>query len=468
MQRKINLIIDTDVANEIDDSFAIVYAFANQDRFNIEAITLAPFIDKKGKVSVEDGMIDSFHEALRILRYVGEKSGKKVFKGSEGFMSNHYSKITPSVEKIIQTAKSKNTTIVCLGPLTNVALAIKKAPEILKNINIIWLGTEHVYVGQYDDTNYIADKVAFEYVIKSGALMTIIPSYVGKFIVTSKYEFKKNIAVNDIGRYLLKKLCPEEYEFDDIGIKNIYDLAPLFYLVNRNWFYERAISANTLLKEQQKVSMGILVNYVYDMKPLQDAWEDFIKKVTKFGNAITPSQIFFISDTHFGDNRRFKIKETPFHDVNEMNGEMIKRWNSVVSKKDTVYHLGDFGDFEFVKRLNGNVILILGNHDKARMGKDFEAFRQKLIGLGFKDVIKDGLMLDAKILGEKVFLTHKPTDARKDCFTLFGHVHTLKPIKRNGFNVCVTYHDFTPISLKEIKKHMNFVKYNADEDVFAN
>ena len=49
---------------------------------------------------------------------------------------------------------------------------------------------------------------------------------------------------------------------------------------------------------------------------------------------------------------------------------MILLWNSRVNKKDTVYILGDlsFGDVEqkrkLFQRLNGNKVLILGNHDK--------------------------------------------------------------------------------------------------------
>ncbi|GAG15408.1 unnamed protein product, partial [marine sediment metagenome] len=52
-----------------------------------------------------------------------------------------------------------------------------------------------------------------------------------------------------------------------------------------------------------------------------------------------------------------------------MNEGLIKNWNSVVETSDIVYHLGDFGFGstpilrELLDRLNGNVILIKGNHD---------------------------------------------------------------------------------------------------------
>ena len=55
-----------------------------------------------------------------------------------------------------------------------------------------------------------------------------------------------------------------------------------------------------------------------------------------------------------------------------MNDTISKNWNSVVGKKDTVYHLGDFifGNKsklirEFLDSLNGRIVLIKGDHDKS-------------------------------------------------------------------------------------------------------
>ena len=57
-----------------------------------------------------------------------------------------------------------------------------------------------------------------------------------------------------------------------------------------------------------------------------------------------------------------------------MEDRMVKNWNSVVSKNDTVYILGDFcwskDDEEWIRildRLTGNKVLIKGNHDKKNM-----------------------------------------------------------------------------------------------------
>lgn len=84
--------------------------------------------------------------------------------------------------------------------------------------------------------------------------------------------------------------------------------------------------------------------------------------------------IWFTSDLHFFHDRilefHLKRKELFGEDIEKAKEKMILLWNSRVNKKDTVYILGDlsFGDVEqkrkLFQRLNGNKVLILGNHDK--------------------------------------------------------------------------------------------------------
>jgi calcineurin-like phosphoesterase family protein len=52
-------------------------------------------------------------------------------------------------------------------------------------------------------------------------------------------------------------------------------------------------------------------------------------------------KVFFTSDTHFGHANIIKYCGRPFASVEEMNRELIARWNAVVGPRDTVYHLGD-------------------------------------------------------------------------------------------------------------------------------
>lgn len=72
-------------------------------------------------------------------------------------------------------------------------------------------------------------------------------------------------------------------------------------------------------------------------------------------------KIWFTSDTHFRSERTLQLSKRPFNSVEEMDQTMINNWNKVVSEHDIVFHLGDFGNYEVSKRLNGNIILIFGN-----------------------------------------------------------------------------------------------------------
>ena len=82
-------------------------------------------------------------------------------------------------------------------------------------------------------------------------------------------------------------------------------------------------------------------------------------------------KVFFISDLHFGHENVIRFDNRPFASVNEMDDELIRRWNAKVNKDDAVYVLGDFiwksrnGDAHILLRsLNGRIILIKGNHDR--------------------------------------------------------------------------------------------------------
>lgn len=82
-------------------------------------------------------------------------------------------------------------------------------------------------------------------------------------------------------------------------------------------------------------------------------------------------KIFFTADTHFGHENVIQFDKRPFASVEEMDAELIKKWNNKVGKGDLVYVLGDmiwksltnYAE-PLIKSLNGQIILIKGNHDR--------------------------------------------------------------------------------------------------------
>ena len=146
-----------------------------------------------------------------------------------------------------------------------------------------------------------------------------------------------------------------------------------------------------------------------------------------------------------------------------MNDEaIIENRNSVVGPEDTVFHLGDFGLGpsatlkDIFQRLNGEIYLIMGNHD----------FRQTIGVLSmFKEVHLEMLI---EVEKTKIILNHYPLlcfsgSNRTDVWHFFGHVHTRE--KTGGYDagrlqyllptqhdVGVDNNDFTPVSFENLKQ----------------
>jgi len=81
-------------------------------------------------------------------------------------------------------------------------------------------------------------------------------------------------------------------------------------------------------------------------------------------------KIYFTSDLHLGHENAIRFDQRPFNSVEEMDAELVRRWNAKVTTEDTVYVLGDLfwktrndDAPELIKSLNGKIILIKGNHD---------------------------------------------------------------------------------------------------------
>lgn len=79
---------------------------------------------------------------------------------------------------------------------------------------------------------------------------------------------------------------------------------------------------------------------------------------------------FVTSDTHFGHARISELAGRPFHSVEEMDAELVRRWNETVRPDDVVLHLGDVAlgsiqrSLPLTAVLHGRRFLVPGNHDR--------------------------------------------------------------------------------------------------------
>ena len=179
--------------------------------------------------------------------------------------------------------------------------------------------------------------------------------------------------------------------------------------------------------------------------------------------------VFLVSDTHFGHAGVCKfthpddpeVKLRPWDDADEMDEEMIRRWNDTVRPNDKVYHLGDVvinrKALKTLSRLNGDKVLIRGNHDIFRDDEYREYFRE----------LRAYHVMNGLILSH--IPVHEASLGRFGC-NIHGHLHASRVKKARGVDArtgeilygteidprywcaCVEQTDFAPILFEDALK----------------
>lgn len=193
---------------------------------------------------------------------------------------------------------------------------------------------------------------------------------------------------------------------------------------------------------------------------------------------------FFTSDLHLGHANIIKHCNRPFKDVEEMNESLINNWNSVVGSDDFVYVLGDFFFFgkvramDTVKRLNGAIYWIVGNHDRGHVKKKDLLIRfegvDKLKNIRIKCILeRNGGHVE---FDKKMVLCHFPLlsweGSGGGSWHLHGHCHGSLDKSYRGLRMDVgvdTHPGYRPYGLEEIIDYMSarkaaFVDHHKGED----
>lgn len=181
--------------------------------------------------------------------------------------------------------------------------------------------------------------------------------------------------------------------------------------------------------------------------------------------------------------------------ISKMNDKIVSNHNQRVCDNDIVFHIGDFGDYEYSKYLNGTHVLLVGNYEENEYANkadfDFEKFKHYIVfKYNFIDVLENyRINLDIvdmfKTLKSEVcelYLTHKPTDCKyawsindycrlydddRKVMNIFGHIHEKCKIKRFGVNVGVDGHHYYPMSQEEVEFYLYAILHHYDDDVFC-
>jgi calcineurin-like phosphoesterase family protein len=173
--------------------------------------------------------------------------------------------------------------------------------------------------------------------------------------------------------------------------------------------------------------------------------------------------IWFTSDWHFGDPR-VQLLGRPFADDVEMTERIVAEFNALVGEDDTVYVIGDVlstvtnETLEILKRLNGRLVLIKGNHDILD-DAEYEKY--------FERIVQEGDGIELEVAGIPCYLTHYPTTGRPDRFNLVGHIHGVWRVQKNMLNVGVDANHFRPLSEENVAFFLKAITEFYDGDCWC-
>lgn len=173
-------------------------------------------------------------------------------------------------------------------------------------------------------------------------------------------------------------------------------------------------------------------------------------------------KVFLTSDLHFGHDREFIWKARGFNSIEEMNEAYVSRWNDTVCDEDDVYVLGDLmlGDtsnIEYLKRLNGKIHIVLGNHDTTTRKNLYEELPNVV------EIEKVGIALKYK--KHHFIMTHYPMltgnlekeSLKQMNLNLYGHTHQTSNFYNDMpfmYHVGVDSHSGYPVLLDNIIEEM--------------
>lgn len=238
----IDVVIDTDAYNEIDDDFAIAYAFCSQDKMRIKAIYAAPFKNDRADTARE-GMEKSFAEIKKLISIMGNsKSFCDIYEGSKNFLSDEVNPIDSAAARHLAATAMNYTAenplyVVAIASLTNIASAVLINPDIADKIVLVWLGGNAVHCVRQFEFNLRMDIDAANVCLKSIRRIVQLPcGGVVSDLITTEPELKFWLkGKNALCDYLINNVIAFHSHLQNFPwSKQIWDIAPIAYLLNEN------------------------------------------------------------------------------------------------------------------------------------------------------------------------------------------------------------------------------------------
>lgn len=163
--------------------------------------------------------------------------------------------------------------------------------------------------------------------------------------------------------------------------------------------------------------------------------------------------LFFTGDEHHGHFNVLKYCNRPYATVEEMNQDLIKKHNEVVTPQDLTLHVGDFTlkntDFahSIIKQLNGSHTFLIGSHD----------YWLKKKGLQIWEKTIEGTHIVACH-----YAMHVWPRSHYNSWHVFGHAHGRLSLPGKRHDVGVDNNNFYPVSFESLSKIMSCKENNPN------
>lgn len=270
MKRKI--IIDTDAGH--DDAMAIMLA-VKSNKFDVLAITtvcgnstlknttrnaqtILEMIDKPD-ISVFSGAKKPLKKPLATATVHGKSGLDGVTLSNKATLTNN------AVDKIIELVKKhpREISLICIAPLTNIALAIQKDPQTMRQVKeIVIMG------GAIDVPGNMTAVAEFNMFVDPDAAKIVLEFPIKKILIPLDACNKVQLTLDDFRRIKntkLKKIILRMMEpfirnlAKDLGAKGaiMYDPLPIFHLLSPQT--SQTIKYHVAVEEQGKLTRGMTV-----------------------------------------------------------------------------------------------------------------------------------------------------------------------------------------------------------------
>jgi len=267
---KIPVIFDTDANNELDDQHALAYMLFSGETFDVRGVTV--------NATFNGGEIgEHFMEAQRILSLCNVSASIPLYSGSnadfediKAYINENEYDGKEAVEFIIEEARiprDDKLVLLPVGKLTNIALALEKAPDIKNKVRIVWLGSNYPEKGEYNQEN---DIPALNYILEQDVPFEMVMVRYGKpsgsdAVKVTPDDIAKNMPgvgpkVQAItGRNGGDFTCFGDYSvnlFENIDLygdppsRALFDMVAVAIVKNPSWGETISIPAPTLIDEE--------------------------------------------------------------------------------------------------------------------------------------------------------------------------------------------------------------------------